>query len=141
MPETIADVLSYYTQQGIITEPGEQAGLFEGLPRDIPSLCQVVQGVMLHVFWAEQYGVKLSDERRAEVQLRHVSRRLARIHELAPLPLAIPRPPEERSVGNCRDFSTLLCSILRSQGVPARTRCGFGTYFIPDHYEEHWVGM
>ena len=24
-------------------------------------------------------------------------------------------------------------------GVPARPRCGFGTYFMPDHFEDHWV--
>jgi hypothetical protein len=29
--------------------------------------------------------------------------------------------------------------MLRHQGVPARARCGFGTYFLPDHYEDHWV--
>jgi hypothetical protein len=23
--------------------------------------------------------------------------------------------------------------------VPARARCGFGTYFIPGHFEDHWV--
>jgi hypothetical protein len=32
-----------------------------------------------------------------------------------------------------------LCSILRHQGIPARARCGFGTYFLPDHLEDHWV--
>ena len=44
-----------------------------------------------------------------------------------------------RFYGNCRDYSVLLSSILRSKGVPARARCGFGTYFRPDHYEDHWV--
>jgi hypothetical protein len=29
--------------------------------------------------------------------------------------------------------------MLRYQGVPARARCGFGRYFIPHHYEDHWV--
>jgi hypothetical protein len=42
-------------------------------------------------------------------------------------------------VGNCRDFSVMLTTILRHQGVPARARCGFGRYFLPDHYEDHWV--
>jgi hypothetical protein len=28
---------------------------------------------------------------------------------------------------------------LRHQGFPARARCGFGAYFIPDHFEDHWV--
>lgn len=33
----------------------------------------------------------------------------------------------------------MLCGILREQGVPARARCGFGAYFIPGRFEDHWV--
>jgi len=33
----------------------------------------------------------------------------------------------------------LLASLLRHQGIPARARCGFGAYFMPDHFEDHWV--
>ncbi len=62
------------------------------------------------------------------------------IVELDPRPLAAPRQPASRLVGNCRDFSLLLVGLLRHQGVPARARCGFGRYFLPDHYEDHWVG-
>ena len=29
-----------------------------------------------------------------------------------------------------------MCS---SDLVPARARCGFGAYFLPNHYEDHWV--
>ena len=29
--------------------------------------------------------------------------------------------------------------MLQSKGIPARPRCGFGAYFLPDHYEDHWV--
>src|SRR5512136_3042969 len=64
---------------------------------------------------------------------------LARIAELDGRPLTAPRDLDRKLVGNCRDHSTLLCSILRHQGVPARARCGFGAYFLPDHYEDHWV--
>ncbi len=32
-----------------------------------------------------------------------------------------------------------LASLLQSKGIPARPRCGFGAYFMPDHYEDHWV--
>ena len=44
-------------------------------------------------------------------------------------------------MGNCRDFSTMLCTVLRYQNTPARARCGFGAYFLPDHYEDHWGFM
>ena len=33
----------------------------------------------------------------------------------------------------------MLTAILRHKGIPARARCGFGTYFVPNHYEDHWV--
>ena len=33
----------------------------------------------------------------------------------------------------------LLCSILRTKGIPARLRCGFANYFEPDHFEDHWI--
>jgi hypothetical protein len=127
-----------------MTDPKEYAHLFDGLPTDIASLCQVVQGLTVHIFWAERYGLQLSDERKQEVELRTIPRRLARTLELddAPglaRPLTQARPLDKRLVGNCRDFSTLLCAILRHQGVPARARCGFGAYFIPDHLEDHWV--
>jgi hypothetical protein len=139
MSETITDPLEYYARPGLITNPGKYAGLLDGLPTDIPSLCKVVQGLVLHIFWAERYGVKLTAERQQEVQLRHAPRMLARIQELDDRPLAFPRLPEKRLVGNCRDFTVLLCTILRHQGRTARARCGFGAYFQPGHFEDHWV--
>ena len=133
------DPREYYLAQSPITDPGRHGDLFADLPDDIPSLCRVVQGLILHIFWAERYGVDLSEERREEVQLRHIAPRLARILELDDRPLTATREPEKRAVGNCRDFATLLCAILRHRGLPARARCGFGTYFTPDRYEDHWV--
>jgi hypothetical protein len=139
MFDATPDPLEYYAHPGPMTDPRKCASLFEGLPTTIPALCQVVQGLLIHIFWAERYGVTLSEARKQEVQIRPVSRKLARIRELDDQPLIAPRPLEKRLVGNCRDFSTLLCAMLRHQGVPARARCGFGVYFLPDHYEDHWV--
>lgn len=139
MSESFRHALEYYAHQGLVTEPGEYVGLFDALPSEIPALCQIVQGVLLHIFWAERYGVELSEEREQEVNIRWVSRMLARVRELDGHPLTFARPLERRLVGNCRDFSTLLCAILRHQGIPARARCGFGAYFEPGHYEDHWV--
>ncbi len=130
---------SFFATQGAIGNPGAHADLFDALPADIGELCAVVQGVTIHPFWAERYGVTLAAERGAEVQLRTMEKRLARTLELDPRPLTVPRPLELKTVGNCRDHTLLLVSILRSQGVPARARCGFGTYFLPGHFEDHWV--
>ena len=133
------DILTYYTQPSLMTDPGPYAHLFDGLPTDIPALVKTLQGVMVHIFWTGSYGLELTDERKAEVNLRYVEKQLARILELDDRPLTEARPHERKLVGNCRDFSVMMTAILRHQGVPARARCGFGTYFIPGHYEDHWV--
>jgi hypothetical protein len=135
----MTNTLNFYALPSSITDPGSHARLLDGLPADMGELCQIVQGATIHIFWAEAYGVKLTARRQSEVQLRTLQHRLARTLELDPRPLTESRPPEKRIVGNCRDFSVLLVSILRHQGIPARARCGFGTYFIPDHFEDHWV--
>lgn len=131
--------LTYYATPGLMTQPGEYATLFEHLPQDISALCHVVQGIMLHIFWAEQYGCQLPESRKSEVQLRSVADKLAHIVDLDQRRLTEIRSLDKRLVGNCRDFSVMLTAMLRHQSVPARARCGFARYFIPDHYEDHWV--
>jgi len=131
--------LAFYATPGLLTAPGNRAGLLDHLPGEVEALCRIVQGLIIHIFWAEQYGVQLDATRREEVQLRSVARQLARITELDARPLDQAREPAKRLVGNCRDFSVMLTTILRHQGIPARARCGFGRYFLPNHYEDHWV--
>jgi hypothetical protein len=54
-------------------------------------------------------------------------------HDASPLPL------EARLIGNCRDHSVLYTALLRAAGIPARARCGFGRYFEPGKWIDHWV--
>jgi hypothetical protein len=135
----MSESLEFFAAPGRMTSAGSRAGLLDGLPGDMGALCQAVQGLMVHIFWAQQYGLNLAESRRDEAQLRSVAQKLERILELDPQPLGTARPPERRLVGNCRDFSVLLTAILRQQGTPARARCGFALYFLPNHYEDHWV--
>jgi hypothetical protein len=137
--ESDADILDYYRQPGLMTESGDYVPLLEDLPGEIPGLCNVVQGIILHIFWAEAYGVKLSDERKKEVNLRKFEDILQRVAELNNEPVSVTRVPEMRVVGNCRDYSVFLCALLRHKGIPARARCGFATYFTPGRYEDHWI--
>jgi hypothetical protein len=41
--------------------------------------------------------------------------------------------------GKCREFTLLCVSLFRANGIPARSRCGFGIYFSWDGYGDHWV--
>ncbi len=135
----MADPLGFFRTHSSMSAPGRYAGLYDGLPRDVAALSRIIQGVMVHLYWAGAYGLQVPDERREELQLRSTERRLKRILELDGRPLSVPRDPERRVIGICRDYALMLASILRHQGVPARARCGFGRYFLPNHYEDHWV--
>ncbi len=128
-----------YIRHSKVTDPGGMSWAFEGLPRDIPALVETIQGFFLHIHWAGRYGVTPTEEQKGHVQSRLVSRILEVLVSQDPAPLTRSRPLERRFFGNCRDYSVFLCSVLRSQGVPARARCGFGTYFLPGTYEDHWV--
>lgn len=132
-------MLEYYTTQGVMTDPGKYAALYEGLPDDVGGLVKAVQGVFLHVFWARAYGVQLTQEKASSVGIRTLEGKLAEIEKTDSRPLAEPREPDKRLVANCRDYSLLLCSILRYKGIPARARCGFGAYFLPGKYMDHWI--
>jgi hypothetical protein len=79
LPESTTHPLEYYARPGPMTDPGEHADLFDGLPTEMSALCQVVQGLMLHIFWAEQHGVELAKEWQREVNIRQVAQMLTRI--------------------------------------------------------------
>ena len=135
----MANSLAFFRTHSPMSAPGRYAGLYDGLPRDVAALCRIIQGVMVHLYWAGAYGLEVPEQRREEVQLRSMEGRLGRILELDARPLMEAREPDRRVIGICRDYALMLASILRHQGVPARARCGFGRYFLPDHYEDHWV--
>ncbi len=105
--------LEYYAAPGWITDLSSVAEHVRGLPADVPSLCRVVQGLVLHPFWAERYGVTGVDERDDELQIREASKLFAKALEIDPRPLDEPREPARRVLGNCRDFTTITTALLR----------------------------
>ncbi len=133
--------LDFYTQHGLMTDPREYVDLFSDLPDDVPALCKVVQGLMLHEspFWAEQYGYSIPPERAMESGIRDVAGKLRRLLEMDQRPLAEPRPYEHKLVCTCRDFALLLTAMLRHKGIPARVRFGFPSYFGSEGYGDHVV--
>jgi hypothetical protein len=131
---------AWYAQPGPLTDVSAHADRLQGLPRDLESLCAVVQGVLLHGHLGGLYGLELTEERRSvELNLRGAADRLAAMLARDGRPLIEARPPAERQLGTCRDFTLLLCALLRWQGRTARARCGFGGYFSPGLFEDHWV--
>ncbi|MFZ1427248.1 MAG: transglutaminase-like domain-containing protein [Geminicoccaceae bacterium] len=128
-----------YLSAGRMTEAGAHAPALAALPAELPALVGIVQGLLLHLYWADSYGVTLTEERREEPHLRGVEAMLDRLLALDGRPLATTRPPATRLVGVCRHFTVLLAAMLRAQGIAARARCGFATYFDRERSLDHWV--
>ena len=109
------------------------------VPTDLDEMRRVVQGLLLHRDWAPAYGVPAEEIRIAEQNLRSTPEVLARALELSPTPITTPREPVDRVLGICRHFTLLHTAFLRSHGVPARVRCGFGHYFDRTKWFDHWI--
>ena len=130
----------FYKSHGVMTTPKDERPQLSALPKDVARLCGIVQGVLIHrELAAWLYDLKLSEQGKDLANIRPLSEMLARIHAIDARPLASEREPSGRLPSVCRHFSTMLCGILREQGVPARARCGFGAYFTPGKFEDHWV--
>src|SRR5215831_16712821 len=130
----------FFLGQGRMNATGSDAAALAALPRDLAGLCSVIQGVLVHRDIAPWlYELKLSEEQRDTANLRTIREMLSEIRLVDERPMAEPRTPARRMPCVCSHFSILLCTILREQGVPARARCGFGAYFNPGRFEDHWV--
>jgi transglutaminase superfamily protein len=134
------NVLDYYRQSAPMSDPGKYASSLRDLPQDIPKLCEIIQGLIIHRDMAPfAYEVTFSEERRNDAHIRPVAAMVDRMLELDGHPITFAREKENRFAGVCRHFSLMLAGILRAQGVPARARCGFGAYFNSGKFEDHWV--
>jgi hypothetical protein len=138
-PTTHEHTLDCYRRPGVMTSAGRHAALLDGLPGDVGELVGVAQGLVVHEHMGAMYGVEISDERRESVHVRPLEGLLGRLTSEDDRPLTQARPVQERLAGNCRHFSVLTVAMLRSHGVAARARCGFGGYFGTGAFEDHWV--
>lgn len=109
-------------------------------PGRVGALCAIVQGVLIHRDIAPGlYDLNLSQGERDLANIRPVGKMIEAIQIRSARPLGERREAAERLPVVCRHFSSLLAALLRAEGVPARARCGFGAYFNPGRFEDHWV--
>ena len=136
----MSEQFTFYTRQSSMSSPGPHEGLFEALPHDIDALIAIVQSLVVYEDVAKDfYGYEFPAERANEKHLRSMQEMVDRLLALDGRPLTEPRPVEKRLAGRCHHFMLLLLSMLRAKGIPARGRCGFGAYFNPGYFEDHWV--
>jgi hypothetical protein len=126
-----------YARQDALTDPGVLSALYDDLPVDPSALREVVSQLITHVDWAARYGIPPNTAMPRDTQ--PVADRLKLIQSIRAGSLAAQRPPDKRTFGTCRDYSLMMCSMLRHRSIPARVRCGFATYFPWRPYEDHWI--
>jgi Transglutaminase-like superfamily len=130
----------FYLRHGPMNGASNASPTLRDLPRGIASLCKIVQGILIHRDIAPWlYELKLSGEQRDLANVRPVASMIAEIERRSARSLQETRAPAARMPCVCSHFSSLIAAILREQGVPARVRCGFGAYFNPGRFEDHWV--
>jgi hypothetical protein len=129
----------FYLRPAALSDPASQSHLFEDLPHGPSALAGVVQGLLMHEHIAPAYGLKLSQAQHGQAHIRSVEAMLQSIAGHDARPITATRAAGERQVGVCRHFTLMHVAMLRSQGIPARARCGFGAYFEPGKFLDHWV--
>jgi hypothetical protein len=134
------EALAYYARHSTFSDPGRHGALLKRLPSDPAGVARAIQGLAIYEHVAQAfYGCALSADRRNESHIRPLEKMIDAILALDENPLVVARPPERRLVGICRHYMLLAVAIFREHGVPARGRGGFGAYFNPGKFEDHWV--
>ena len=101
---------------------------------------RIAQGLLVYDLVAKDlYGVELSPVQAGAIHERDAAALLELARTIDPRPLDQPRSPGQRIGGRCNTYTLLTVALLRASGIPARSRCGFGAYFVPGYYEDHWV--
>lgn len=130
--------MDLYLQQTPYSDPGDLDT--SGLPQDPGELAGIVRDLIIHRGEGERLGHPVPEDRQLDdPEARYVSEMLRILRERGDGPLTAKRPYDERFAGTCRDFSLLLCSLLRATGTAARIRCGFAAYLAPGYHDDHWV--
>ena len=130
----------YYKHDGPMTALGAHADEFSALPTDLASLCEVVQGVLIHRDIAPWlYGITLTEAQRDDGHIRPIAQMLTRIHELDPRPLTNARDVGHRLPSVCRHFSLMLWRSCAIRESPRARDAASAPTSRPSKFEDHWV--
>lgn len=136
------DELAFYASPGLLTSGIDAPEIERDLRAGVLDVGDVISGLAYHEAFADEYGVELPKDRPQVDDVRRAADLLVVIRELDPRPLNEARPMERRLPTYCRQFSVLTTALLRTAGVPARSRCGFcpapDNRFGAGRFLDHW---
>jgi hypothetical protein len=127
------------SQQTEWSDPGAHAARLGELPRDPAAIADALEEFVIHHMIARQIGFPVPDYAESDRSLRRASLLLETLLQRDARSLAIHRDLPNYLYVTCRDFALLAISALRAQGIPARLRAGFASYFKAGYWEDHYV--
>ena len=132
--------LEFYLSHGEWSDPRALKWAFDEINAEPAAIASTVQGLILHdYFGAHLYPEPPDEIDTASRSTLPIAERLPTLYDFERVPRSNARRTKNRTVGTCRDFALLTCSIMRHHGVPSRVRCGFAKYFHPPTFEDHWI--
>ena len=140
MIEAMNEALNYYRSPGKLTDLTKHGEEIAKLSDDVSDLVKAVQGLILHDMWLDRYGVKATEAQKCSAITPSMADIIDTSKEIEGSKVLGYNDPHLRVIACCREFSTMLCALLRAKGIPARARCGFATYLAKaGDYEDHWM--
>jgi hypothetical protein len=125
-----------HAQHSLYSNPGRYGDLLAGLPTDPTGLSAVARNLIAHY---RASGHELPAETRHEINARWLEEIIAADQARHPWPLAEPRELLSRVQGCCRDHTLFCVGVLRTHGIPARSRVGFAGYFVDGWHHDHVI--
>lgn len=125
-----------HSRHSAFSDPGRYGGLLTGLATDPAALSVVARNVIAHY---RASGDVLPAKTRHEIDSRWLEVILAADQSRHPWPLSHDRPLPQRVQGCCRDHTLFCVGVLRSHGIPARSRVGFAGYFVEGWHHDHVI--
>lgn len=118
------------------SDPGRHVDLFAVAPTDPEPLSAMARNIIVHY---RASGHELPDQTRQDINSRWLEAILTADQQRHLKPLEHSRPLTERVQGCCRDHTLLCVGVLRSHGIPARSRVGFAGDFVDGWHHDHVV--
>ncbi len=125
-----------HARHSAYSDPGRHRARLEAVPADPAALSEVARNVIVHY---RASGHELPADTRLDVNARWLEAILTLDHDRHPAPLHEERPPTQRVQGCCRDHTLFSLGVLRSHGIPARSRVGFAGYFVDGWHHDHVI--
>jgi hypothetical protein len=148
-------LLDHYLQYSTYTFPGCYTDFLKSLPDDISELGALICHQVIHrTVLKNGNTLTNADKKYGDMKkypwfrlkcdddvLMTASAMIAELLRLDGSGLRKERAVQHKIVVTCRYVSVLMSSILKSKGIPSRSRAGFAPYCLPGICGDHWINQ